>query len=95
MAELTSAIQDPHALITLAVLILAAVHLRCSGAGTLDVSVGLLMPQAFSILGRLWRAGDPALITLLGLFPVRRPVQERCPGSSRGSDRLRADPRAV
>ena len=89
MAELTSAIQDPHALITLAVLILAVV-LFISGAlapeltGLLSVGLliatGVLNPQE-----ALAGFGSPALITLLGLFPVSAALFK-----SGALDRLRA-----
>ena len=74
MAELISTIQDPQALISLAVLALA-VGLFISGALAPELtgllSVGLLM--ATGVLGpeeALAGFGSPALITLLGLFPV-------------------------
>jgi di/tricarboxylate transporter len=89
MAELTSAIQDPHALITLAVLILAVV-LFISGAlapeltGLLSVGLliatGVLNPQE-----ALAGFGSPALITLLGLFPISAALFK-----SGALDRLRA-----
>ena len=89
MAELTSAIQDLHALITLAVLILAVV-LFISGAlapeltGLLSVGLliatGVLNPQE-----ALAGFGSPALITLLGLFPVSAALFK-----SGALDRLRA-----
>ena len=89
MAELTSAIQDPHALITLAVLILAVV-LFISGALAPELtgllSVGLLM--ATGVLNpqeALAGFGSPALITLLGLFPVSAALFK-----SGALDRLRA-----
>ena len=89
MAELTSAIQDPHALITLAVLILAVV-LFISGALAPELtgllSVGLLM--ASGVLNpqeALAGFGSPALITLLGLFPVSAALFK-----SGALDRLRA-----
>ena len=74
MAELISTIQDPQALVSLAVLALA-VGLFISGALAPELtgllSVGLLM--ATGVLGpeeALAGFGSPALITLLGLFPV-------------------------
>ena len=74
MAQLISTIQDPQALISLAVLALAVV-LFISGAIAPELtgllSVGLLM--ATGVLGpeeALAGFGSPALITLLGLFPV-------------------------
>ena len=74
MAELSSALQNPQALITLGVLALAVV-LFITGliapelAGLLSLSLlittGVLNPQE-----ALAGFGSPALITLLGLFPV-------------------------
>ena len=74
MTELISALQTPHALITLAVLGLAVV-LFITGAlapeltGLLSLGLllacGVLSPQE-ALVG----FGSPALITLLGLFPV-------------------------
>ena len=74
MAELSSALQNPQALITLAVLGLAVV-LFITGViapeltGLLSLSLliatGVLNPQE-----ALAGFGSPALITLLGLFPV-------------------------
>ena len=89
MAELTSAIQDPHALITLAVLILAVVLFISGALGpelTGLLSVGLLM--ATGVLNpqeALAGFGSPALITLLGLFPVSAALFK-----SGALDRLRA-----
>ena len=74
MVELISAIQDPMAQVTLAVLVLAVV-LFISGAIAPELtgllSVGLLMASGVlkpddALIG----FGSPALITLLGLFPV-------------------------
>jgi len=74
MAQLITTLQDPQALISLAVLVLAVV-LFISGALAPELtgllSVGLLM--ATGVLGpqeALAGFGSPALITLLGLFPV-------------------------
>ena len=74
MTELISALQTPHALITLSVLGLAVV-LFITGAlapeltGLLSLGLllacGVLSPQE-ALVG----FGSPALITLLGLFPV-------------------------
>ena len=74
MAELSSALQNPQALITLGVLALAVV-LFITGliapelTGLLSLSLliatGVLNPQE-----ALAGFGSPALITLLGLFPV-------------------------
>ena len=74
MAELSSALQNPQALITLGVLGLAVV-LFITGliapelTGLLSLSLlvatGVLNPQE-----ALAGFGSPALITLLGLFPV-------------------------
>ena len=74
MAELIGALHDPEALITLAVLLLA-VGLFISGALAPELtgllSLGLLIatgvltpPEALAGFG------SPALITLMGLFPV-------------------------
>ena len=74
MSELSTALQNPQALITLAVLFFAVV-LFVSGAlapeltGLLSMSMliatGVLSPQK-----ALAGFGSPALITLLGLFAV-------------------------
>ena len=74
MVELISAIQDPMAQVTLAVLVLSVV-LFISGVIAPELtgllSVGLLMASGVlrpdeALIG----FGSPALITLLGLFPV-------------------------
>tara|TARA_B100002051_G_scaffold276682_1_gene326835 strand:+ start:4097 stop:5905 length:1809 start_codon:yes stop_codon:yes gene_type:complete len=89
MAELISTVQDPQALISLAVLVLAVV-LFISGALAPELtgllSVGLLM--ATGVLApqeALAGFGSPALITLLGLFPVSAALFK-----SGALDRLRA-----
>merc|ERR1711991_758370 len=89
MAELIGALHDPEALITLAVLLLAVV-LFISGALAPELtgllSVGLLM--ATGVLNpqeALAGFGSPALITLLGLFPVSAALFK-----SGALDRLRA-----
>ena len=89
MAELISALQHPQALITLAVLVLAVV-LFISGAlapeltGLLSlgllVATGVLTPPE-----ALAGFGSPALITLMGLFPVSAALFK-----SGALDRLRA-----
>ena len=89
MAELSSALQNPQALITLAVLGLAVV-LFITGViapeltGLLSLSLliatGVLNPQE-----ALAGFGSPALITLLGLFPVSAALFK-----SGALDRLRA-----
>ena len=89
MVELISALQDPEALITLAVLVLA-VGLFVSGALAPELtgllSLGLLIatgvltpPEALAGFG------SPALITLMGLFPVSAALFK-----SGALDRLRA-----
>ena len=89
MIELISALQDPEALITLAVLVLA-VGLFVSGALAPELtgllSLGLLIatgvltpPEALAGFG------SPALITLMGLFPVSAALFK-----SGALDRLRA-----
>ena len=89
MVELISALQDPEALITLAVLMLA-VGLFVSGALAPELtgllSLGLLIatgvltpPEALAGFG------SPALITLMGLFPVSAALFK-----SGALDRLRA-----
>ena len=89
MDELISAIQNPHALITLAVLGLAIVlfitgWLAPELTGLLSlgllISTGVLGPQE-----ALSGFGSPALITLLGLFPVSAALFK-----SGALDRLRA-----
>ena len=89
MAQLISTLQDPQALISLGVLVLAVV-LFISGALAPELtgllSVGLLM--ATGVLGpqeALAGFGSPALITLLGLFPVSAALFK-----SGALDRLRA-----
>ena len=89
MAQLISTLQDPQALISLGVLVLA-VMLFISGALAPELtgllSVGLLM--ATGVLGpqeALAGFGSPALITLLGLFPVSAALFK-----SGALDRLRA-----
>ena len=89
MAQLISTLQDPQALISLAVLVLAVV-LFISGALAPELtgllSVGLLM--AAGVLGpqeALAGFSSPALITLLGLFPVSAALFK-----SGALDRLRA-----
>ena len=89
MAELINALQNPQALITLAVLALAVV-LFITGViapeltGLLSLSLliatGVLNPQE-----ALAGFGSPALITLLGLFPVSAALFK-----SGALDRLRA-----
>ena len=89
MAELSSALQNPQALITLGVLALAVV-LFITGliapelTGLLSLSLliatGVLNPQE-----ALAGFGSPALITLLGLFPVSAALFK-----SGALDRLRA-----
>ena len=89
MAELIGALNDPEALITLAVLLLAVV-LFISGALAPELtgllSLGLLIatgvltpPEALAGFG------SPALITLMGLFPVSAALFK-----SGALDRLRA-----
>ena len=89
MVELISALQDPEALITLAVLVLA-IGLFISGALAPELtgllSLGLLLatgvltpPEALAGFG------SPALITLMGLFPVSAALFK-----SGALDRLRA-----
>ena len=89
MVELISALQDPEALITLALLVLA-VGLFVSGALAPELtgllSLGLLIatgvltpPEALAGFG------SPALITLMGLFPVSAALFK-----SGALDRLRA-----
>ena len=89
MAQLISTLQDPQALISLAVLVLAVV-LFITGAIAPELtgllSVGLLMTTG--VLGpqeALAGFGSPALITLLGLFPVSAALFK-----SGALDRLRA-----
>ena len=82
MAELSSALQNPQALITLGVLALAVV-LFITGliapelTGLLSLSLliatGVLNPQE-----ALAGFGSPALITLLGLFPVSAALFKSC-----------------
>ena len=89
MADLIGALNDPEALITLAVLLLAVV-LFISGALAPELtgllSLGLLIatgvltpPEALAGFG------SPALITLMGLFPVSAALFK-----SGALDRLRA-----
>ena len=72
MAELTSAIQDPHALITLAVLILAVV-LFISGALAPELtgllSVGLLWLYSGWLCSRCGEGERPCLTTPPVLLP--------------------------
>jgi len=74
MAELSAALQNPQALITLAVLVLAVVLFVTGGLApeltgllsvALLVSTGVLTPEQ-----GLAGFGSPALITLMGLFAV-------------------------
>ena len=89
MAELISAMQNPHALITLAILGLAIV-LFISGVLAPELtgllSLGLLMTSGvLSPQEALAGFGSPALITLMGLFPVSAALFK-----SGALDRLRA-----
>ena len=74
MAELISTLQNPQAVITLAVLVLAIV-LFITGALAPELtgllSLGLLVATGvLSPPEALAGFGSPALITLMGLFPV-------------------------
>ena len=89
MAELSSALQNPQALITLAVLGLAVV-LFITGViapeltGLLSLSL-LIATGVLNAQEALAGFGSPALITLLGLFPVSAALFK-----SGALDRLRA-----
>ena len=89
MAELISTLQNPQAVITLAVLVLAIV-LFITGALAPELtgllSLGLLMATGvLSPPEALAGFGSPALITLMGLFPVSAALFK-----SGALDRLRA-----
>ena len=89
MAELSSALQNPQALITLAVLGLAVVLFitgviapELTGLLSLSLLIATGVPNPQEALAGF---GSPALITLLGLFPVSAALFK-----SGALDRLRA-----
>ena len=96
MAELSAALQNGDALITLGVLSLAVV-LFISGViapelvGLLSLSL-LMIGGVLTPLQALAGFGSPALITLMGLFAVSAALFQWGPRSPSRANRLRPDP---